>query len=228
MSNTLTVAEAKRELRALNIEFPPLANKAFLLALLNNARQGTTPGMAHIPSTVGANNGTIQTPAPTLPPSHQPDLPIIGGLEEKQAAVERAYALGVLNAEERTAEHKRLLGMGPRTPPTQPRELLVSETGERKREFMAERERLVGTYDKPRPSPELITFIRSFHKIIPYIGCIANARAHAMRVRRSNPGLATPVRIRMRDIPAAPSDPRSVAPRAPTRLSPVSRNNGRL
>ncbi|CUG86514.1 Hypothetical protein, putative [Bodo saltans] len=87
--------------------------------------------------------------------------------------IERLHAHGIINDEERKAQH--LLALAPRTTPeptpqqTQRQVTTFSEIGEKKNELLALRLRLVGEYDAPEASQELRDFIRNFQTSTHYL-----------------------------------------------------------
>ncbi|PHR97580.1 MAG: hypothetical protein COA68_12360 [Oceanobacter sp.] len=112
-----------------------------------------------------------QQPTPTYTQQQHPN-PQETETEKKEAAIQRLFNLGVLDEAGRKKQLLSLHGLHiPETaPPQEPqREILVTETGERKREFSMLRTRLVGTYEAPHPGKELVEFIKTFPTSPAYV-----------------------------------------------------------
>jgi hypothetical protein len=156
----MTREEMMAELRKSRVEFNTGERKTDLIVKVNKSRA------IIVENTPARRQLQFETPIENQDP---------GAIEFSNIykAIEELHKEKVYNNEERKEHHTRLLEahmkkLAGETPPpminpTPTTNVTIAEPGtEKKREFTSLRVRLVGSYEKPHPAPELIQFTRTF------------------------------------------------------------------
>jgi hypothetical protein len=153
--NTVTIKSA---LKKANVKFDKNATRDELIRIYQAHRDAHTHVVEH------------HTPAAQrLSFDSTIDSPADSSLEDRITELDNLLRKGLISDDMRTRRVEQLLdehfALAPTPPhqattPIQPQ--VISETGERKREFSALRERYVGEYHTPYPCADLRTFIIAF------------------------------------------------------------------
>ncbi|MDP3399502.1 MAG: hypothetical protein Q8R97_00090, partial [Brevundimonas sp.] len=148
----MTCTELKAQLKLKKVPFTNGDKKSQLIRMLNDANTTNPIPEARAPSATRALYTLAE--APTHPLEQLQYLHQMGVLSDTEL---KEQSLKLINGNNNITTDVINI-----TPSQTSQVISISETGEKKKEFMETRKRLVGEFDHPMPSRELSDFIRTF------------------------------------------------------------------